>query len=273
MKNLALVAAFALLMLLPQDSNIYIRSDGEPCPPEGSAKDLPHKTLNEHKNRFTAPAVSDIDPQATLKAMLDPPLENEPSDEHRFNPKKGATITGYVIDAKPGGCQRRANGKGGESCNCNATVQVDCDTHIEVALSDDPQTPGTQRVIVEVTPRFRKLMRSQGKDWSTDALKHDLAGHWVQFTGWLLFDFEHTGEAENSSPGNPSNWRATCWEIHPVTSLTILAERPATIQPIVRADLLARQTTRAQKVQANPQLKKLIDARNQAFHVLYSEEE
>jgi hypothetical protein len=47
-------------------------------------------------------------------------------------------------------------------------------------------------------------------------------GHWVQFEGWLYFDLGHATEAENTARGNPENWRATAWELHPVTKITVL---------------------------------------------------
>ena len=31
--------------------------------------------------------------------------------------------------------------------------------------------------------------------------------------GWMLFDAEHKGEAENMGPGRPCNLRATAWEV------------------------------------------------------------
>jgi hypothetical protein len=47
-------------------------------------------------------------------------------------------------------------------------------------------------------------------------------GHWCEFEGWLYLDVGHTEEAENTSPGNPENWRATGWEIHPITKITVI---------------------------------------------------
>ena len=32
----------------------------------------------------------------------------------------------------------------------------------------------------------------------------------------------HAQESENLSPGGAQNWRATGWEIHPVTGITVL---------------------------------------------------
>jgi hypothetical protein len=37
-----------------------------------------------------------------------------------------------------------------------------------------------------------------------------------------LFEAEHKGESENTAPGRPRNWRATAWEVHPVTAVEVL---------------------------------------------------
>jgi len=108
-----------------------------------------------------------------------------------------------------------------ETCNCRAKDPIDRDTHIEIGFTADAIK--TQRVIVEVTPRMRAKMKDAGKDWSTAALKKNLKGKFVEITGWLLFDVPHVNEAENTHPGGPKNWRATCWEIHPITNIEIKA--------------------------------------------------
>jgi hypothetical protein len=69
-------------------------------------------------------------------------------------------------------------------------------------------------------------MQSQGVDWSTAALKERINGKWVRVKGWLLFDQEHVNQAENTNPGNDRNWRATVWEIHPVTEIDVLPGKP-----------------------------------------------
>ena len=78
------------------------------------------------------------------------------------------------------------------------------------------------RVIVEVTPAWRRFMANQGKDWSTARLKQTILHQWVRVQGLMLFDTEHDDEAENTNRGGVGNWRATAWEIHPITSLEIL---------------------------------------------------
>jgi hypothetical protein len=87
-------------------------------------------------------------------------------------------------------------------------------------------------MIVEVTPRWRAAESAAGADWSTQGLHDTLIGHWVEFSGWLLFDKEHTDAAMNTDPAKagqmcgstnptPCLWRETVWELHPVTSVHI----------------------------------------------------
>jgi hypothetical protein len=134
-------------------------------------------------------------------------------DIGRWKVKYGATITGYVNDVKVGGV---------ESVNCHAKDQQHRDTHIELVLN--PVNFGSiQRVIVEVTPRWRAIVAAQGVNWSTRTLRDKLLGRWVKVTGWMLFDAEHKGEAENTAPGRARNWRGTALEIHPVTRIEVAA--------------------------------------------------
>ena len=104
--------------------------------------------------------------------------------------------------------------------NCEATDPKYRDTHIRIGRSAD--APENMRVVVEVTPRWREAMAAAGIDWSTSTLAQTLVGHRVRVVGWMLFDFQHARESENTNPGNPKNWRATVWEIHPITVLEIL---------------------------------------------------
>jgi len=116
---------------------------------------------------------------------------------------------GYVYDVKLGPV---------ESVNCGARRVADRDTHIELVLNP-MDSSAARRVIVEVTPRWRAIMAARGIDWSTRALRDHFLGRWARVRGWMLFDVEHKGEAENTALGRPRNWRATAWEIHPITSI------------------------------------------------------
>jgi hypothetical protein len=196
------------------DTGGYTMSDGKVCPMVGTGKSAANKALNRLKNRFVPPDDADINPHVTLAAILAPG-----EDTDRFNPQEAAKVIGYVINVKVGGK---------EACNCTATNPIDMDTHIELALHKD--APENQRVIVEVTPRFRLLKKTKGADWSTAALEKTsgdgIKGRWVEVTGWLLFDEMHTDGAENTNPGGAKNWRATCWEIHPVTEIKPIDSPP-----------------------------------------------
>ena len=95
------------------------------------------------------------------------------------------------------------------------------DSHIELTLSAS-DTAETRRFVVEVTPKWRDFRAQQGEDWSNAALRALLRGSCAEFTGWMFWDAHHRGDAENTDPGGGNNWRATAWEIHPVTSLRVV---------------------------------------------------
>ena len=186
------------------------------CPPQGDAKSEQVQARNVFKNRDILPTWGDFDTHVTLAAIV-----ATGSDAQRWSNTKAATITGYVIDVKPGGL---------ETVNCHAHDLADRDTHIEIALR--PGAPKTERMIIEVTPRLRLLMAAQGVDWSTTKLEQVLPNHWVSVTGWLFLDAAHRSQSENTAPGRASDWRATAWEIHPVTAISLVAPPSATSQAV-----------------------------------------
>jgi hypothetical protein len=232
-------AAVALALADPASENFYVLQTGKKCPPEGTGSSLKSKKINREKNRHTHPKLADIDEDISLAAMLAPG-----DDGNRFSSDKAARITGLVLRVIPGGS--------GESCNCGAKAHIDMDTHIELALS--PGAHAKQRVIVEVSPRFRKMMKEAAPsvDWSSAALKKDIKGKWVTVTGWLLFDYHHADEAENTNPGNKENWRATAWELHPVTSIEVLAKPPAPTPLLAPAAMDAFQSARVRDINRTP---------------------
>src|SRR5205823_3955471 len=119
-------------------------SDGTVCSLTGTAKSTASRSLSRLKNRYNIPAPSSIQPGVTLAAMLQPGY-----DLTRFQSTSAAKITGYVKDVKFGGEK--------EVCNCGERLPADRDTHIEIGLS--PSAPPIERVIVEVTPRLRAVMK------------------------------------------------------------------------------------------------------------------
>ena len=194
----AIVAGILYLQQLPEE---------ESCPPEGTAREYRVMELNRLKNRTASPAPGDINNAIILAKMLE-----EGDDRRRWNTGDAAEIIGYVADVKVGGV---------ETCNCKATDPEHRDTHIELVA--DPMHGGyTKKIIIEITPRIRALAAKKGLDWSTRALRDKLLGRWVKVQGWMLFDFEHLNQADNTHPGGERNWRATAWEIHPVTSIEVI---------------------------------------------------
>lgn len=177
------------------------------CGVEGTAGGHASQALNTLKNRYAAPQPAQINPSITLAALLAPG-----DDSGRWSLSDAAEVVGYVWDVKPGGL---------ESVNCDAADLAYRDTHIELVL-DPGRLAATERVIVEVTPRWRAILAAQGSDWSTHTLRVRLLGGWVKVRGWMLFDWQHKTQAENTNPGHHGNWRATAWEIHPVTSIEVV---------------------------------------------------
>lgn len=179
------------------------------CPLYGTAKGAKIKAANQLKNRSVIPTAADIDTAYTLANVLKPGNDNTPP---RWNEKKAGVLVGYVHNAKPGGI---------ETVNCGAKAVSARDTHIELVLTL-ADSAKNRRVIVEVTPRVRKAMKAKGVDWSTPTLIKTLIGHKVEIIGWVFNDFEHAVNAQNTHPGYKLNWRATTYELHPVTSIRII---------------------------------------------------
>ena len=174
------------------------------CPTAGLALTSRARQLHRLKNRTALPQAADFDAQVTLAALLE-----RGNDTQRWSTDRAAKIQGEVIDvayARP------------EATNCFSPCRRD----IHIAIADRKGAPKSEQVIVEITPRFQDWAMSQGIDWSAETLQRQLIGHWCEFEGWLYFDVGHDEESENIAPGQPDNWRATAWEIHPVTKITVV---------------------------------------------------
>jgi hypothetical protein len=174
------------------------------CPNEGIALTTRARYLHRLKNRTTFPQVSDFDSDVTLDLILQPR-----DDTNRWSTDRAARIQGEVIDvayARP------------EATNCFNPCRRD----IHILVANLKGAVKNEQVVLEVTPNLVDWATSQGMDWSEQTLQTQLVGHWCEFEGWLYFDVGHAEEAENTAPHNPSNWRATAWEIHPVTRIRVI---------------------------------------------------
>jgi hypothetical protein len=174
------------------------------CPSVGIALTSNARRLHLLKNRTTFPQAADFDSRVTLDALLQPG-----DDRNRWSTDRAARIQGLVIDvayARP------------EATNCFHPCRRD----VHIAISTRKDAPKSEQMIVEVTPNLRDWAAQQGMDWSEKALQAQLVDHWCEFEGGLYFDVGHDEEAENTSPRRPANWRATAWEIHPITKITVV---------------------------------------------------
>lgn len=196
-----------LILLFVFSSHSFSQDTFHCCPMKGDAKRAREQDFNLKKNRYDFPDKSDFDKTVTLEDLLKPGY-----DVNRFTEGKAIDIEGYVYDVKEGSS---------ETCNCHATDPQYTDTHIEIVV-DNKHTGKSQRLIVEVTPRIRKLIKdNKNLDWSTESL-YGLIHKKVKVQGWLFFDGEHMSNARNTKTKKSKNiWRATCWEVHPVTFIGI----------------------------------------------------
>jgi hypothetical protein len=173
------------------------------CPASGFAFSTERRELHRLKNRTAIPQPADFDTAITLQKML------EAGDDHnRWAATRAARVEGYVLSIAKGPI---------ELSNCY--VPCSRDIHIHVGLR--PDAPPREQVVLEITSRMLEWARHQGLDWSEETLRGEMLSHWCSFEGWLLYDSHHAGEAENSVPGRADNWRATAWEIHPITNFEI----------------------------------------------------
>jgi hypothetical protein len=216
MKTAPLIIAVLLFVRSAEGADVYVEKapPHKHCPLRGGAKANTKKAAeNILKNRWHTPMPTDFVNSVTTKALAQPG-----NDRTRWSNGRAAKIRGYVVAA--------AANKGGESCNCGSTQAIDCDTHIAIVANAATANDRRTYVFVEVTPRIRAILKAQNPsiDWSSEALHNRLPGKKVEFEGWMFFDSAHTGQATNTHPTDPkkNNWRATCWEIHPVTAIQIL---------------------------------------------------
>ena len=208
MKKIILTLIFFFII---SSGLVHAQSRYHNCGMQGNAQSKRIKNLNKLKNRYNLPDDADFDNSVTLSTILQPGI-----DTSRFTSAIAVTIEGYIFNVKSGGS---------ETCNCTTKVERYKDIHIEI-VPDENNTAENKRVIVELTPRLKRMIFDQLGIHSitTLNLKHAILNKRVRIKGWLFFDEEHLQNAYNTDPDDTANdnWRATCWEIHPITSIEIL---------------------------------------------------
>ena len=174
------------------------------CPSAGVALTGRARSLHRLKNRTAYPQESDFDSGITLDKLLQPG-----DDTNRWSTDRAARIQGQVIDV----AYARS-----EATNCFSPCRRD----LHILVANRKVAAKNEPVVLEVTPNLRDWATKQGIDWSERNLHDQLMGHWCEFEGWLYFDVDHAEESEHTAPHNPTNWRATAWELHPVTKITVI---------------------------------------------------
>ena len=174
------------------------------CPSAGIALTTRARDLHRLKNRTSLPTSTDFDPRITLDALLQPG-----NDRDRWSTNRAGRLQGEVIDVAYAGP---------EATNCFSPCRRD----IHILIATRKGAVKREHVVVEVTPNLRYWAAEQGIDWSEETLQAQLVGHWCEFEGWMYFDAGHAEESENISPHEPDNWRATAWEIHPLTRIAVI---------------------------------------------------
>ena len=192
------------------------------CPSVGIGLTIKARNLHRLKNRTAFPQKSDFDLTVTLDKLLRPG-----DDSNRWATDHAGRIQGEVIAvgyARP------------EATNCFSPCRRD----LHILVANRVGAAKNEQVVLEVTPNLRPIFETrvinqdnQGEpgekaepkpeiDWAEQNLQAQLVGHWCEFEGWLYFDVGHADQSENTAAHNPTNWRATAWELHPVTKITVL---------------------------------------------------
>ena len=183
-------------MLLVQTNTLCAQTD---CPRQGSAKKEPEFSLNVRKNK---PAVAPAGEASVFwdinKLINAPPHE----DSNEFMIGEYVCLLGYLISYTE---------EGPESCNCKQAVASEKTGDVHMYIGLEPGAPKSDCVIVEITPSFKKMHPDYDKYFNTLVP--------LKISGYLLYDFEHRGQAENTCNACGSVWRKTCWELHPVVSI------------------------------------------------------
>ena len=167
------------------------------CGETGNTPDPKKKALNQNKNRTDIPSDGSY-VQIEWAALRDLPAEHS-SDL----PGAPVTVEGFLVHRV-----KVENEPPGETTNCRLLGDDEVDWHMY--LSDTANLDDiSQAVIVETTPRTRPLHKWKKSDLDKVVNKNIP----VRISGWLLYDFEHTGVIGSQ--------RASVWEVHPITKIEV----------------------------------------------------
>jgi len=143
-------------------------------------------------------------------------------------------IIGYLYYAKVSGpetsnCQIGKGGGTKDDGNFDYHIGIGFDADTARSVRDgsaDQKQLGQQSIIVEMTPHYRSHFESGV--WTFGNLQAVL-GRQVEVVGQLLADTEHNKPAQNcaiaqTTKEQSSCWRASIWELHPVTAFLVCVD-------------------------------------------------
>ncbi|MFN3476379.1 MAG: hypothetical protein ACK4Z6_02330 [Candidatus Methylomirabilales bacterium] len=172
--------------------------------------------LIEQKNRVAIPSRYEPLTFGEFLALPSLPAEYTASDWGLVLAHTGRSVSleGYiaeVIPAMDGATYGRPPEEGGVHLHLRETRQPGC----------FPGGPRGRQLVAEVTPHFHPPKTR----WAYDALL-DLCQRQVRvrLLGWLLHDYQHVQDV--------GVWRASAWEIHPVTKIEIWDPERQSWQPL-----------------------------------------
>lgn len=199
--------------------------------------------LNEFKNytTFKDPGVqtwfTSLDQLQTLESKLPDGLGKSNHGDYltqlsSLGEGKIHGVVGYLYSAKP---------EQMESSNCELPddadhenvdfhIYVGFDAQIAARLKNGESIPGKQTnpisVIVEMTPQYRGEFHPE---WTIDAVKQHI-GEEVRVEGQLMVDNEHYVQGQDCGISNPPGncFRATVWELHPITDFKVCSSGTCT---------------------------------------------
>ena len=218
-------------------ATIRVQGGALSCSPHGDGAD---DGTNEHKNRADIPATSHLITVNAIRALPDTALWRfinrkawTAADSALVIPYEGipVTVEGYLEIVKPQATNPPAPGKTvGESPNCHSWSEDDTDWHI--ALVADPSEHEERAVVVEPTPRTKRHHAA----WLPDSVarlavrlapgsqRNEANAVKVRITGWLMLDPVHPAHIRGKctqSCDTKTFYRATLWEVHPITRIDV----------------------------------------------------
>lgn len=172
--------------------------------------------LIEQKNRVAIP--SRYEPLTFAEFLTLPPLPAEYTasdwDLVRSHTQRSVRVEGYIAEVIPtmdGTTYGHLPAEGDFHLHLREMRQSGC----------FPPGPRGEQLVAEVTPHFQPPKTR----WSYDALL-DLCQRQVRvrLSGWLLHDYQHVQDV--------GVWRASAWEIHPVTKIEVWDLERQSWQPL-----------------------------------------